>query len=88
MYTHLALLGIDHVDIRYANILQAPESPPGWPSLVSPHSHAPYRWRLVDFERSRKTNRNLEKSIFHAKGWLSRVLDNLPFGDIVEPWEF
>ena len=56
MYHHLALLGVDHDDIRHANILYAPDCPPGWPSLVSPFSGNAYRWRLIDFEHAQETN--------------------------------
>ncbi|KAJ3552226.1 hypothetical protein NM688_g4265 [Phlebia brevispora] len=88
VYTHLATLGIDHVDIRYANMRYAPQCPPGWPSLISPYTGLPYRWRLIDFEKAKKTNRRIDAFEVYHQQWVSRILDNLPFGDVVEPWDF
>lgn len=88
MYTHLAMLGIDHVDIRHANILEAPIYPPGWPSRVSPLSGIHYRFRLVDFERARKTNRGADSFNYYHESWVKRLLNNLPAGYVMEMWDF
>ena len=88
MYTHLMILGIDHVDIRYANILLAPVAAPGWPSLRSPFSHTSYRFRIIDFESARKTNRCFAFFENYHERWLSRLLRGLRLGYIFEPWDF
>ena len=56
MYKHLARLGVVHIDIRHANILMAPECPQGWPTLLSPFTKRPYRYRLIDFVEARKAD--------------------------------
>ena len=86
MYSHLAELGVDHVDIRHANILEAPVCPPGWPSLVSPMTGHPYRFRIVDFDNSRKTNLSLQVFAAYHRGYVVRMLDGLMLGYIIEPW--
>ena len=88
MYTHLAILGIDHVDIRHANILYAPESPPGWPGLYSPFCGRSYRWRLIDFERARKTNWNPQAWSKYHRDWVSRLINGLPLGYTFEITDF
>ncbi|CAL1706326.1 unnamed protein product [Somion occarium] len=87
MYSDLAKLGVDHVDIRYFNILRAPEPLPDLPSLPSPFTQRTYNWRLVDFDNSFKTNRPLNMWFGYYHCVLDRLLANLPYGDIYEPWE-
>ena len=84
MYDHLAMLGVDHNDIRHPNILCAPECPPGWPGRVSPWTKKGYRWRLVDFEVSQKTNWDLDVFCRYHEDWVARLLDNLPEGRVLE----
>ncbi|RPD63498.1 hypothetical protein L227DRAFT_599141 [Lentinus tigrinus ALCF2SS1-6] len=57
MYEELVRLGIDHHDIRYPNILLAPTSPPGLEGRCSATLKRPFKFRLVDFEHSARTNR-------------------------------
>ena len=57
MYRELTRLAVDHVDIRYENVLLAPPSPPGLEGKCSPKLGRPYRFRLVDFEHAVRTNR-------------------------------
>lgn len=87
MYSHLSELGVDHVDIRYANILEAPVCPPGWPSLISPMTKQPYRFRIVDFDNARKTNRSTQMSARYNYDYVVRLLDGLQLGYIIEPWD-
>lgn len=61
MCRDIGILGIEHRDIRYPNLLCAPEGPTALPGLPSPRPDAKvkrgdYRWRLIDFELSRKSN--------------------------------
>ena len=88
MYADLARLGVDQDDLRYYNILRAPargSSP--LPSLSSPFTQRTYRWRIVDFDRACKSNK--DGLVFACKndGFLDRLLLNLPYGDVYEPWE-
>ena len=87
MYSDLAQLGMDHVDIRYANILYAPSAPPGLPSLPSPYTGKTYRWRLIDFGNSHKTNQDLERFQIYHYGYVERLFRLLPTGWVIEPWE-
>lgn len=54
MVSDLCHLHIDHHDIRYPNILQAPTGPSALPSLPSPRTGRRYPWRLVDLELCEK----------------------------------
>ncbi|KAJ3558714.1 hypothetical protein NM688_g754 [Phlebia brevispora] len=87
MYSDLAHLGIDHTDIRWANILYAQPSPPGFPSLPSPYTGKTYRWRLIDFDNALKSNDTLQGFYTYHESYVERLLGLLPSGYIVEPWE-
>ena len=87
MYSHLSHLGVDHVDIRHANILEAPLSPPGWPSLVSPQTNYAYRYRLIDFDNATKTNRPPYAFQEYYGQYINRLMQGLPLGYVFEPWE-
>ncbi|KAJ3535022.1 hypothetical protein NM688_g7036 [Phlebia brevispora] len=87
MYNHLVELGIDHTDIRHANILEAPICPPGWPSLMSPLTNNAYRYRLVDFDNACKTNRALEFFPGYYQDYVRRLMRGLRMGYVFEPWE-
>ncbi|KAF7795798.1 hypothetical protein EIP86_006965 [Pleurotus ostreatoroseus] len=87
MYSHLSLLGIDHVDIRHANILEAPLCPPGWPGLVSPRTNYGYRYRFIDFDNSLKTDRPMYVFNTYYRQYVHRLLGGLPLGYVIEPWE-
>ncbi|CAL1698791.1 unnamed protein product [Somion occarium] len=87
LYHDIAELGIDHVDIRWQNILSVGNSPSALPSLPSPFTGRTFKWRLVDFDRSYKTNRTPAFSYGYHIGILSALLDGIPYGDAMEPWE-
>ena len=53
---HLAVLGMDHDDVRYPNICRAPSGPGSLPSLPSPWTDITFGWRIIDFHSARKTN--------------------------------
>ena len=75
-------------DIRYADILKAPPSPPCFPGRMCPiHNHV-HEWRVIDFEYAEETNIPLEK---HAR-WtescqLARILSGLRLGFYYDPEE-
>lgn len=57
LHSELATLGVVlWCDIRRENVLRAPASPPGLPSLPSPLHKREYTLRLIDFEFAVKTN--------------------------------
>ena len=87
MYADLARLGVDQNSIRYYDILRAPE--PGstpLPSLPSPFTQRTYEWRIIDFDGAYKSNRCASLFAGRNGGYLHRLLHNLPWGDIWEPW--
>ena len=55
-FLHLAVLGIDHDDLRYQNICRAPSGPGSLPSLPSPWTGVTFDWRVIDFHSAKKTN--------------------------------
>ena len=55
MYSHLSVLQISHADVRWANIVSAPESTSGPPNRRCAHHGKYHPWRIVDFELSKKT---------------------------------
>ncbi|KAJ3927975.1 MAG: hypothetical protein NXY57DRAFT_566979 [Lentinula lateritia] len=84
----LASLHIIHNDLRYANILCVlSQEQGGLPSLPSPISGRSYRWRLIDLDRAYRTAEDLGGVKTYYYSYLPRVLKNVPFGCIVEPWE-
>ncbi|KAI0760790.1 hypothetical protein C8Q74DRAFT_1298970 [Fomes fomentarius] len=48
--------GVFFGDWRYANIVYAPKSPPGLPSLPSPLLNRVFKYRLIDLEDAVLTN--------------------------------
>ncbi|EPQ52941.1 hypothetical protein GLOTRDRAFT_95006 [Gloeophyllum trabeum ATCC 11539] len=70
-------------DLRYDNVLLAPASPPGLPSLVSPYSHRSYELRLVDFDTAYKINFPPWLLVAHHRHLVELILDNVPDGNVV-----
>lgn len=63
MFSRLSNLGIWHGDIRYANIVSAPKSLPGLRGHRCPeHGLHRHKWRIIDFELSRKPSWPAEHS--------------------------
>ena len=48
------------------------------------HKHG---WRLVDFDRSRKTAFRADVIQVYQKSWYGALLDGLPMGATMEPWD-
>ena len=87
IYEDLAHMHIWTSDIRYANILSAPPSPPGLPGRVCPIHNRVHEWRLVDFEDARETNICHQIHSTWMEGWLERILSHLPYGWYLNPEE-
>lgn len=77
-------MNVKHGDIAYHNILCAPKSPPGLPSLPSPHDPSrTYACRIVDFGIACKANLTVDRLIRMTKNPLDRMIDNLPWDCIL-----
>ena len=72
-------------DIRYANILSAPPSPPGVPGLVCPFHNRIHEWRRVDLEYAQETNLKPVIPAFWVESRLRKILDHLPEGYYIDP---
>lgn len=79
----LAELGIGHHDLRYDNLLMAPRSPPGLPSMPSPYSGRSYGLRVIDFDYAYKYNMPKDRLSASSSSFVDLVLDNVPEGRIV-----
>lgn len=89
MYNDIGRLYLCHNDIRYSNFLSVlPEDQGGLPSFASPFTGRTYRWRAVDFDLMKKTALSEESFSAYHLGFILRLLDNVPYGCIVEPWEW
>jgi serine/threonine protein kinase len=91
LYRELAYLSIAHRDIRYYNILYAPPSPSS-PSLPVPfrHKKSPftirtYKYRLVDFDRSRRINLTFKEQAINDLDWIEKIIDGVENGRILDP---
>jgi len=87
MYGEIAELGVDHRDIRYSNILAAPQGPTTLPSLPSPFTGRIYTHRMIDIESCEKTNEGAWMLTAWQGSWVDNIVDNLPDGCIIEPWD-
>ncbi|KAF9505058.1 hypothetical protein BS47DRAFT_1354444 [Hydnum rufescens UP504] len=87
MYGEIAQLGVDHRDIRYSNMLAAPQGPATLPSLPSPFTGRIYTHRMIDIESCEKTNGEPSILTDWAASWIHSIVRNLPDGCIIEPWD-
>ncbi|OBZ77893.1 hypothetical protein A0H81_02057 [Grifola frondosa] len=60
VYQDLAYMGVDHADVRYANILMPPESPLALPTLKCPFHNVVHYYRAIDFDRATRTDFSME----------------------------
>jgi hypothetical protein len=80
-------MGIEQTDIRYSNILQAPNSSGSFPSTVCPFHGTVHNYRIIDFDSARKTDLTLKRHYFNTLEYLGPILENMKQGVIVEPWD-
>ena len=80
-------LGVNVGDIRHANILAAAEGPRTLPALPSPFTGRTYPYRFIDLELSEKTNGPAKFIHGWQRDWIRRIVINIPYGEIIEPWE-
>ncbi|GJJ09986.1 hypothetical protein Clacol_004212 [Clathrus columnatus] len=88
IYSDLALVGIEHVDFRWSNILCVLECPEDGPSepVCPNHGHA-HAWRIIDLDLARKTNLTIKGLENCIESHLRRLFNNAPWGIVLEPWE-
>ncbi|KIM83992.1 hypothetical protein PILCRDRAFT_87905 [Piloderma croceum F 1598] len=80
LYRELAYLSIAHRDIRYYNILYAPPSlslPVPFQHKKSPFTNRTYKYRLVDFDRSRRINLTFKEQAINDLDWIEKIIDEL-----------
>lgn len=89
IYKDLADLGIQHGDIRHANILHAPNGRDALPGLISRYGKRTYKWCTTDFENSEKSNWPGRSSLLtpYVFGDFRGILEGLPQNFILEPWD-
>jgi hypothetical protein len=85
-YTDLGHLGIEHGDVRHSNILRVLDST-GQSNLKSPFSNQSYDFRLVGFEKARKTNGTIMATGLTHASWLEKMINDLPAGIVSGQWE-
>lgn len=75
------------MDVKYDNILKAPSQPFTASESTLPTetgaSRRPLKCRIIDFELSRKTDFPPERLIDDNASFLERLIDNLPWGTII-----
>lgn len=83
----LAPFHVDVEDVRWSNILKASDSPGAFPSLRSPHTGMTHNWRVVDLESAFFMFGPSKRTALSWKLSVSRILESLPYGRVMEPWE-
>ncbi|KAF8482311.1 hypothetical protein JB92DRAFT_3035459 [Gautieria morchelliformis] len=84
IYSDMDRFGIEHMNIRWRNILAAPAAQQ---STVCPYHGHMHRWRVVDFDLSRKSNHSHSHIESASGSWLRTILDGLEEPYVVEPWD-
>ncbi|KAF8532106.1 hypothetical protein JB92DRAFT_3104155 [Gautieria morchelliformis] len=91
LYRELAYLNIAHRDIRYYNLVCAPPTPSSssapFPFLhkKSPFTKKTYKYRLVDFDRSRRINLTFEEQAINDFCWIENIILGAEAGQILDP---
>ena len=85
LFKEISSLGISNsADVRYANVLRAPTSPPGLPSLVSPFTLRRHDWRIIDFEMAEKSGLTLKWLISEHEETMRIILNCLERGFVYD----
>ena len=81
MFSDLGDSRILHGDIRWANIVSAPKSPPGWQGHLCPKHGVRHQWRIIDFDLSGQTKRPVPNLLAGYQLVLDQLLIQLARGD-------
>ncbi|KAF8508909.1 hypothetical protein JB92DRAFT_3120439 [Gautieria morchelliformis] len=81
IYIDMGRFGVEHMDIAWRNIVAAPTTQE---SIVCPYHGHKHQWRVVDFDRSRKSNYPLDQIEYCSGSWLRIIFDCLADGFVVE----
>jgi hypothetical protein len=90
-FADVAYLSIARRDIRYYNILCAPPCPSSLSFHVSfqqkksPFTNRTYKYRLVDFDRSRRINLTFKEQAINDLDWIEKIIDGVENGQILDP---
>ncbi|KAF7791795.1 hypothetical protein EIP86_002819 [Pleurotus ostreatoroseus] len=76
MYGYLAANGTDHHDFSCKNILRAPLSPPGLPSLPMPETNKIYNWRITDFGLAYKSIKDESQFQKHHESGVRQIIND------------
>lgn len=89
VFRDLARLGIERTDIRFSDILQAPvaTSEYGLPGKICPFHGTVHTYRIIDFDRARKTDLTLKRHYFNTAGYLGPILESAKNSVLLEPWD-
>ncbi|KAF8494756.1 hypothetical protein JB92DRAFT_3147075 [Gautieria morchelliformis] len=85
IYSDMGRFGVEHMDVAWRNIVAAPATQE---SIVCPYHGHKHQWRIVDFDRSRKSNFPLDQIEYGSNSWLRNILKNLAKGYVVDPEPF
>ncbi|KAF8810319.1 hypothetical protein BYT27DRAFT_7231974 [Phlegmacium glaucopus] len=88
VFIDIARLGIEQPDMRYSNILTAPISASSLPAQPCPYHNCIHNYRIIDFDRARKTDYTLKQHYYEHVGTLGRLLEMMEMNIILEPWEY
>ena len=80
MFSHLSSLRISHGDVRWANIVSAPEPPSGSHGRYGPHHDVDHPWRIIDFDLSTKSPKSPEDCHYHYTSMIDLLLLQLSRG--------
>ena len=81
MYKDLASVGIYHLDIRKSNIVVAPRNSPVHARTSPNWQKGPYRWRIIDFHKSVKSNVALPLISIDQVYGVRSLLSGFDFGE-------
>ena len=87
VFRDLARLGIEHTDIRYSDILHAPNPEYGLPAIPCPYHRCVHTYRVVDFGSAQKTDLTLKRHFFNTAAFLGPMLEGMKNNVIREPWD-
>ncbi|PPR03404.1 hypothetical protein CVT24_012529 [Panaeolus cyanescens] len=88
VFNDMSRLGIEQPDMRYSNILYAPSSDKDSIGEVCPNHDCVHKYRVIDFDRARKTDYTLKQHYYEQIGTLGRLLEMMEMNIILEPWEY